>query len=1089
MRPDDDQDSPSFALLGALRARRSDTDLNLGGPQQRAVLAALLLRPNAAVTVDELITGLWGDRPPGAPDTTLRTYVWQLRNLLEPVRTAPRVLVSLTGGYRLAVDPERVDVWRVKRWQELAGTCAAERPQNARNALSEALAQWRGEPLAGLPGPLMCRERERLSRLRLTLLEERLALDVALDTSLDVSRGAGLGAARDTALDAPSGYLPELEQLAGDHPLHERLQELLIRALCRQGRRSEARAVYDALRLRLAEQLGIEPAPALTELCHDLGVDAAMRSRAAAPGPDLRPDVPLSPAPADRRADRDVDRDVGRVADGDIDRDVERGAGEAADSEALDQLPPVVSQFIGRQDHIAGIGRALTGRALTGQAPTGQAPTGRTSPALRLVTVTGMAGVGKTTLAVRAAHTVRPDFPDGRLYADLRGADLVPANASDILADFLTTLGVRAAVVPKDLESRSALFRTASAGRRLLILLDNARDEAQIQPLLPGSSDCAVIVTSRTVLTSVPSVLHVALDVFSEPEAIGLLDSVIGAARRSGQGPQARMLVDACGRLPLAVRIAAARLAATPDQPIGELVRSLADDREGIDALRIGDLAIEQVFELSYRLLPPSLATVFRMLSWAEPDLGLASAAAVLGLAEYQAERLAESLVDQALLESTGAGRYRYHDLVRAFGRRASLRTGDHERAGAQQRLLTHLLGRARTAFTLAVPGDPVADVFGEPLQQPATPPDRSPATRPGRSPVSRAGHSPVFADLADARRWARTETPGAVALAAAVATDTLRALADGRPSAMTDLRAAVNLLIALSPLGLGAVGGRAEDAVRTLIAAAVAAGDRCAEGRSRFLLGTVLLARARLGEAGAEARQAAEACREAEDPAVLRQALNDLGLIAQAEGRHEEAIAAFDEAVALARQLGHRSGEVASTANAALSRIRTGRVATAVQTCQRILAEPGGTADVAMTAYVHYVLGLAYQELGRLDDAAVQLRSCICCAGVTGDLDRESAARSRLADVLRLLGRLDEAVQQAERALDLAEAGGRQRERALAHLVLAHAMTARGDHHAARHQEAKARLLLSRLSAPEAAAVTSMLAALATADRTPHPR
>ncbi|MFJ2808718.1 AfsR/SARP family transcriptional regulator [Kitasatospora sp. NPDC087271] len=1049
MRPDHDQDSLSFALLGELRVRRAGTDLYLGGPQQRSVLAALLLRPNAVVTVDELIDGLWGDRLPGAPDTSLRTYVWQLRNLLEPVRTAPRVLVSRTGGYRLAVEPDRVDLWRVKRLQELAGTCAAERPQDARNALGEALAQWRGEPLAGLPGPLMCRERERLSRLRLTLLEERLALDVALD--------------------APSGYLSELEQLAGDHPLHERLQELLIRALHRQGRASEACAVYDALRLRLVEQLGIEPAPALTELCHDLGVDAAMRSRAAAPGPDLRPDVPLSPASADRGAERDVERDVDRGAE----RDVDRSAGDAADSEALDQLPPVLAQFIGRQEHIAGIGQALTG----------QAPAGRTSPALRLVTVTGMAGVGKTTLAVRAAHTVRPDFPDGRLYADLRGADLVPANASDILADFLTTLGVRAAVVPKDLESRSALFRTASAGRRLLILLDNARDGAQIQPLLPGSSDCAVIVTSRTVLTSVPSVLHVALDVFSEPEAIGLLDSVIGAARRSGQGPQARMLVDACGRLPLAVRIAAARLAATPDQPIAELVRSLADDREGIDALRTGDLAIEQVFELSYRLLPPPLATAFRMLSWAEPDLGLASAAAVLGLAEYQAERLAESLVDQALLESTGAGRYRYHDLVRAFARRASLRTGDHERAGAQQRLLTHLLGCARTAFTLAVPGDPVADVFGEPLQQSAAPA----SLRPSVSPVSPV--SPVFADLADARRWARTETPGAVALAAAVATDTLRALADGRPSAMTDLRAAVNLLIALSPLGLGAVGGRAEDATRTLIAAAVAAGDRCAEGRSRFLLGTVLLARARLGEAGAQARQAAEACREAEDPAVLRQALNDLGLIAQAEGRHEEAIAAFDEAVALARQLGHRSGEVASTANAALSRIRTGHVATAVQTCRRILAEPGGTADVAMTAYVHYVLGLAYQELGRLDDAAAQLRSCICCAGVTGDLNRESAARSRLADVLRLLGRLDEAVQQAERALDLAEAGGRQRERALAHLVLAHAMTARSDHHAARHQEAKARLLLSRLSAPEAADVTSMLAALATADRTPHPR
>ncbi|MFJ2868888.1 AfsR/SARP family transcriptional regulator [Kitasatospora sp. NPDC087314] len=1032
MRTSRDQDPLSFALLGEPRVRRADTDVDLGSAQQRSVLVALLLRPNAVVTGDELIDDLWGDEPPGAPDTTLRTYMWRLRNLLEPVRAKPTVLISQAGGYRLAIAPDCVDLWRVKHLQELAGQHAAERPEAARYALGEALAQWRGEPLVGLPGPLMRRERERLSHLRRTLLEERLALDVALG--------------------APADYLPELEKLAGDHPFNERLQELLIRALHRQGRTPEARAVHDALRSRLVEQLGIEPGPALTELCHDLDVETTERSRVALPGPDLRPDArssarpsarpgaPASPAPADRGDGRDVP----------------------------DQLPPDLPQFTGRQEHVDRIGPALTGPA----------PTGRTGSGLRLVTVTGMAGVGKTTLAVRAAHTLRPDFPDGRLYADLRGADLVPANASDILADFLTTLGIRADVVPKDLDGRSALFRTVCAGRRLLILLDNAGDDAQIQPLLPGSSDCAVIVTRRTALTGVPSVLHVGLDVFSEREAISLLDSVIGAARRSEQTPQARMLVDACGRLPLAVRIAGARLAAAPDQPIADLVRCLADDREGIAALRTGDLAIEQVFELSYRLLPASPATAFRMLSWAEPDVGLAQAAAVLGLAADETERLAESLVDQALLESTGAGRYRYHDLVRAFARRTSLRTDEHERVTARQRLLAQLLTCARAAFALAVPGDPLADVFGEPLQQ-----------QDGRPGFPVSADSTVFADLAEARRWARTETPGAVALAAAIATDTLHGIADDRSAATPELRSAVDLLIALSPLGLGGVGGRAEDATRMLMAAAVEGGDRFAEGRSRFLLGTVLLARARLGEAEAQARQAAQACREAADPAVLRQALNDLGLIAQAEGRHEEAITAFDEAVALARRLGHRSGEVASAANAALSRIRTGHAARAVRTCRRMLTGPGeavgpgGVADAAMTAYVHYVLGLAYQELGRLDDAAAQLWSCIGCASSIGDHDRESAARSRLADVLRLLGRLDEAVHQAERAVELAEKGGRQRERALAHLVLAHAMTARSDHRAAQDQETKARLLLGRPSTPETAGTTSMLTALATAD------
>ncbi|MEU4119775.1 BTAD domain-containing putative transcriptional regulator [Kitasatospora sp. NPDC028055] len=935
MRPGADPAPLEFALLGALRVQRADTTVELGAPRQRAVLVALLLRPNSVVAIDQLTDDLWGDEPPGSPVVALRSYISQLRKLLEPVREKPSLLLSQSGGYRLAIDPHHVDLWRVRQLHELAG----KHPQQAQAHLSNALALWRGEPLADLPGPLMERERQRLSELRLTLQEERFALDHSAD------------------------QLPELAALAAEHPFRERLQALLIRTLHRSGRTAEARAVHDALHARLVEHLGIEPGPEITALRHELDPD---------------------------------------------------------------QLPSSPPHFTGRQAHVADIARALTDRTSTG---------------LRLVTVTGMAGVGKTALAVRAAHALRPDFPDGRLYADLRGADLVPASASDVLADFLTTLGIRPSAVPQDLAGRSALFRTVTTGKQLLILLDNARDDAQLQPLLPGSSDCAVLVTSRTALPGVPSVLRIALDVFSRQEAIGLLDSVIGLARRSAQHSDAEHLVEACGRLPLALRIAAARLAATPDQPIADLLRSLAEDREGL---------AEQVFELSYRLLPPPLATAFRRLAWVEPDIGLASAAAVLDLPEHETEHLAEALVDQALLESTGPGRYRFHDLVRAFARRTSLHFDPTERSTAHHRLLALLLAHARTAFALAVPGDPVADVFGAP-----------------------APH-PVFADLPEARRWARSETPAAVALAAALATLD--------PDSAT-LRSAVDLLIALSPLGLGAVAGRAEEAARLLVATALHTGDRAAEGRARFLLGTVLLGRARLAEAAEQARRAAGACQDAGDPAVLRQALNDLGLIAQAQARHEEAIAAFDQAAALARHLGHRSGEVASTANAALSRIRTGHAEEAAATCGRLLAEPDGTADAAMTAYVHYVLGLAHRELGRLDDAAAQLRACVDRAGPAGDLDRESAARSRLAEVLRLLGRVEEAVEEATEALRLATRGGRQRERALAHLVLAHAVTARGDHPAARTHAAQAHRLLSGLGAPESADARSLLTALATAD------
>ncbi|MET8627084.1 AfsR/SARP family transcriptional regulator [Kitasatospora sp. NPDC004669] len=217
--------------------QRADTAIELGAPRQRSVLVSLLLRPNAVVTIDELIADLWGDEPPGSPVVALRSYISQLRKLLEPVREKPTVLLSQAGGYRLAVEPDRVDLWRVKQLHELSARCSASYPERARDHLREALSLWRGEPLAGLSGPLMDRERQRLSKLRLTLLEERLTLD------------------------DPADHLAELQSLAGEHPFRERLQALLIRALHRNGRTPEARATYDALHSRLVEHLGIEPGP------------------------------------------------------------------------------------------------------------------------------------------------------------------------------------------------------------------------------------------------------------------------------------------------------------------------------------------------------------------------------------------------------------------------------------------------------------------------------------------------------------------------------------------------------------------------------------------------------------------------------------------------------------------------------------------------------------------------------------------------------------------------------------------------------------------------------------------------------------
>ncbi|WP_043472771.1 NB-ARC domain-containing protein, partial [Kitasatospora sp. MBT66] len=270
--------------------------------------------------------------------------------------------------------------------------------------------------------------------------------------------------------------------------------------------------------------------------------------------------------------------------------------------------------------------------------------------------------VGKTALALHVAHRVRDGYPDGQLYVDLRGSDPVPADPEAVLSGFLVALGVPADAVPDGLDARSALFRSVVDGRRLLLVLDNAKDAAQIRPLLPGAEGCAVLTTGRTRPAGLPATVQVDLDVFQPEEALDLLGRTIGAERLAAEPEAARELVVACGHLPLAVRIVAARLAARPGWTVETLSRRLQVERRRIDELRIGDLAVAAAFELSYRQLTADQARAFRLVASVDgPDIGLSAAAALLDLDAYDAEDLLEALVDVAMVESPFPGRYRYH--------------------------------------------------------------------------------------------------------------------------------------------------------------------------------------------------------------------------------------------------------------------------------------------------------------------------------------------------------------------------------------------------------------------------------------------
>ena len=283
-------------------------------------------------------------------------------------------------------------------------------------------------------------------------------------------------------------------------------------------------------------------------------------------------------------------------------------------------------------------------------------------------------GLGKTTLAIHAAHRIRAQYPDGVLYVDLLGANPQSLAPADVLARFLRDLGVRETQIPVREEERGALYRTRLNGRRTMIVLDNARDAAQVRPLLPGSASCAVIVTSRSRLPDLVGGGLVHLDVLDDSEALALFSRVVGASRIEAEPDATAELLVACAGLPLAIRICAARLAARISWTIRSLADRIGDEHRRLDELKVGDLAVRASFEVSFAGLPSAApggvtpAHTFRMLGlWQGPSIGLSAAAALIGQPEDKVAGALEDLVDAHLLESPGFDRYQFHDLLRVY--------------------------------------------------------------------------------------------------------------------------------------------------------------------------------------------------------------------------------------------------------------------------------------------------------------------------------------------------------------------------------------------------------------------------------------
>jgi DNA-binding SARP family transcriptional activator/tetratricopeptide (TPR) repeat protein len=409
-----------------------------------------------------------------------------------------------------------------------------------------------------------------------------------------------------------SAIIPELAELAARHPMREGLQGLLMTALYQTGRQAEALEVYHRTRGALVEQLGLEPGSELHRLEHAILTG----------DPTLEAPTTPSITPA--------------------------------------QLPADLTDFTARTSQLAAIQHLVTAAD-------------RSAPLL--VAITGQAGVGKTVLAVHAAHRLRAHYPDGQLFVDLRGTQAHPLAPTHVLARFLRSLGVERTAIPDDAEERAALYRSRLADRRLLILLDNAACEAQLRPLLPGIPGCAVLVTSRMRLAGLNGARRVNLDIFTPDQAVELLARVAGPQRVAAQPAAAREIVRLCSSLPLAVRVAGARLGAREHWPLSRLEAELTDEQHRLDTLQLGDLDVRASLALSYHRLEGLTRRAFRLLGLLEiRDFDPWVAAALLDVSQARAEELVDTLVDRHLLEITGPDasgrlRYRFPDLLRTYAR------------------------------------------------------------------------------------------------------------------------------------------------------------------------------------------------------------------------------------------------------------------------------------------------------------------------------------------------------------------------------------------------------------------------------------
>jgi DNA-binding SARP family transcriptional activator/Tfp pilus assembly protein PilF len=901
--------------------RLDGAPVSIAAGKLRVLLASLLLAGNKVLSVDELIDKMWDGQEPPAARITLQGHVKRLRQALGDADGAR--VTTRVPGYAIHTETEELDVTRFLALQTQGQRAAAEhRWSDAAETLGRALSLWRDEALIDVPSATLAREAlPRLDEARLHALGWRIEADLRLGRHLEV--------------------VGELQELARTYPMWERFHGQLMLALYRSGRQADALAAYQTLRKTLAEELGADPTQELQRL----------RGEILAASPALNPPEPTilitSATPRAAVLPR--------------------------------QLPAGITHFTGRAGELATLNTSLDQLDEPGGA-------------VVVAAISGTAGVGKTVLAVRWAHQVAARFPDGQLYVNLRGFDPsgAPMAPAEAIRGFLDAFEVPPDRVPSGPQAQAALYRSVLADRKVLVLLDNARDAEQVRPLLPGGTGCLVLVTSRNRLTALAvgdGARLLDLQPPSAAEARELLARLLGADRIAAESAVTDELIARCARLPLALRAVAATAATThPSVPLASLVDQLREESHRLDALGGGGPAdgVRTALAWSYRQLSGPAARMFRLLAnHPGPDITMPAAASLVGAPPADARAAITELITGNLLTEHAAGRYCWHDLMRAFAIECAATEPEHNQR-ARQRAADHYLHTAAPASLLINPArDVVALTTAAPGVLPEQVPDREAA----------------FA-------WYEAEHQVLIALVCQAAEHGLEEQA---------WRLAWNILDFLNMRGhwLDWIACQ-----QTALDAARRVGSLTGQAHAHQTLGHAYTLRYEYPDAEPHLYRAIELFETLGDLAGLARTHRFLSSLFDQQQHYDKALDNAEQALALHLRAGSAQGIASALNSVGWYHAKLGQYQQSLQHCTEALARnreignPGGeSATLDSLGYVHHQLG-DYPRALRCYEQALALRTEL------GRRYYEAATLDRIGDTRMAMGEAEAARQAWLRAL-----------------------------------------------------------------------